>query len=64
MKVNVATWDRLLRYLFGILGLSWAIAGGPFWAFLAVYLIVTAGWGICPVYGILKIQTYRPPKLN
>ncbi len=64
MKINLANWDRLIRYFFGILGLSWAIAGGPFWSYLALYPIVTAAWGICPLYGMLKIQTYIPPKIK
>jgi hypothetical protein len=57
MKINLAFWDRLLRFLFGVLLTAWATAGGPWWGFIGVYLIVTSGWGLCPVYSIFKIRT-------
>ena len=63
MKINLAGWDRLLRYVFGIAGTSWAAAGGPFWSWLSIYLLLTAGWGLCPIYVFLKIQTYHPKEL-
>lgn len=57
MHCNVAVWDRLLRFLVGVLLLTYAIAGGPFWAWAGVYGLFTSAWGVCPVYGFLKIQT-------
>ena len=50
MKKNVAYWDRVLRYIFGLLLLTWAMIGGPFWAYLGFYPLATASWGFCPVY--------------
>lgn len=57
MRCNVAVWDRLIRFLLGTLLLAYAIAGGPFWAWGGVYLLLTSAWGVCPIYGLLKIQT-------
>jgi hypothetical protein len=57
MKINLAFWDRLLRFIFGFLFLTWALAGGPWWAYFGLYLIITASWGLCPLYAFLKIKT-------
>lgn len=57
MRCNVAVWDRLLRFLIGVLLMTYAIAGGPFWAWGGLYLLATCAWGVCPIYGLLKIQT-------
>ncbi len=51
---NLSFWGRIIRLIFGILLLSWAFAGGPFWAYLGIYLIITAGWGFCPILIIFK----------
>jgi hypothetical protein len=68
MKCNVALWDRILRFLLGVGLTAYLIAGGPIWAFLGLYLLFTAGWGLCPIYGTLKIRTLReekrPPRIN
>ncbi|MCB0369753.1 MAG: DUF2892 domain-containing protein [Bdellovibrionales bacterium] len=57
MKCNLAPWDRSLRFILGILGLAYAIAGGPAWMYLSIYFILTAAWGFCTVYAFLRIQT-------
>ncbi|MCC7404185.1 MAG: DUF2892 domain-containing protein [Bdellovibrionales bacterium] len=57
MRKNVAYWDRLVRYLVGIVVLTWALIGGPFWAFLGLYPLLTASWGFCPLY--FMIATLR-----
>ncbi|MCB0384912.1 MAG: DUF2892 domain-containing protein [Bdellovibrionales bacterium] len=54
MKKNVAYWDRILRYGLGLLLLTWAMIGGPFWAYLGFYPLATASWGFCPVYFLLR----------
>lgn len=59
MKVNLALWDRVLRFVIGVLITGWAIAGGPWWAYAGVYLILTSGWGLCPVYSFFKIRTAK-----
>jgi hypothetical protein len=62
MKCNVATWDRVLRFIFGVLLVVYAIAGGPFWAYFGVYLLFSSAWGLCFFYSYLKIQTAREPQ--
>lgn len=57
MKCNVAVWDRILRFVLGVLLLTYAIVGGPFWAWGSIYLLFTSGWGLCPVYAFFKIKT-------
>lgn len=59
MKVNLARWDRALRYGFGFLLTLWAAAGGPWWAWIGIYLIATASWGLCPLYVSLNIRTKK-----
>jgi hypothetical protein len=59
MKINLALWDRILRFVFGIILTGWAVAGGPWPAFFGVYLILTSGWGLCPLYGIFRIRTAK-----
>lgn len=59
MRINLALWDRILRYIFGLGLTTWAVAGGPWWSFVGVYLILTASWGLCPLYGILKVRTFH-----
>lgn len=70
MKCNVALWDRLLRFILGVVLLFYAVAGGPFWAFIGIYFIFTSAWGVCFIYSLFKIQTtrsnlsefYKPPQ--
>jgi hypothetical protein len=57
VKINLALWDRALRMFFGVLFTAWAIAGGPWWAYLGIYLILSASWALCPIYGYFKIST-------
>ena len=59
MKINLALWDRIARYLIGFFLTTWAVAGGPWWSFFGLYLILSAAWGLCPIYGIFKIRTYH-----
>ena len=54
---NMALWDRSLRFALGVLLLTWAVAGGPIWAYLGVLSLGTASWGLCPLYSIFKFST-------
>ena len=56
MNKNLHLIDRLFRFGLGIIGLAWAFAGGPFWAYASIALIATAAWGYCPIYWALKIN--------
>lgn len=59
MRCNVALWDRILRWVLGFLLTAYAIAGGPFWAYIGLYGLLTAAWGLCPVYAFLRIRTLK-----
>jgi len=62
MRCNIAFWDRLLRFIFGVLLLFYAVAGGPFWAYFGLYLIFSSAWGLCFFYSLFKIQTLSSEK--
>ncbi|MBL7554763.1 MAG: DUF2892 domain-containing protein [Bdellovibrionaceae bacterium] len=57
MKCNTALWDRCLRFVVGVLLVTYAVAGGPSWMYFGIYLLITAAWGLCPVYLIFNIRT-------
>lgn len=60
MLCNTAQWDRLFRFILSIMVLVYAIAGGPFWFYiLGSYLLMTAAWGLCPLYAYFRIRTLR-----
>ncbi len=59
MRCNLALWDRMIRFLIGILLVTYAIAGGPLWPWGGLEFLATSGWGFCPLYGMLKTQTLR-----
>lgn len=58
---NVATWDRALRVVLGIVVLS-LIFWGPksLWGLVGVVLVVTGLAGWCPLYALLGIKTLAP----
>ena len=59
MKINMAFWDRIVRALAGTVLLAWAVAGGPWWAYLGLGLLATASWRFCPIYALLRTSTRR-----
>ncbi|MCB0390240.1 MAG: DUF2892 domain-containing protein [Bdellovibrionales bacterium] len=54
MTKNIKAFERVLRLSFGVFLLGWAVAGGPWWAYLGVILIATASWGFCPMYWLIQ----------
>jgi hypothetical protein len=62
MKCNVADFDRVIRFILGVILTTWAIAGGPGWGYSGIYLLATSGWGFCLVYASLKINTIKELK--
>lgn len=62
MRCNVATWDRGLRFLLSVIMLTWLIAGGPIWALVGLYLLLTAAWGFCPLYVFFRVSTLNLPE--
>jgi hypothetical protein len=61
MRCNVAFWDQILRFSLGFALVTWAVAGGPSWAFVGIAPIATAAWRICPAYSLMRISTLRHP---
>jgi hypothetical protein len=56
----MAGWDRAFRFILSVLILSYAMAGGPFWFWVVgLYALITAGWGLCPIYSFFRIRTLR-----
>ncbi|MBK9039572.1 MAG: DUF2892 domain-containing protein [Bdellovibrionales bacterium] len=54
MRRNMLYWDRVLRYVLGVLLLTWSFLGGPFWSYLGFYFLASASWGFCPIYFFLQ----------
>ncbi len=65
MKVNEASWDRIIRVILGLvlLYVGWAVIQPQFglWSIVAlvvgIILLVTGAIGSCPIYSLLKINT-------
>ncbi|OFZ14882.1 MAG: hypothetical protein A2Z20_04655 [Bdellovibrionales bacterium RBG_16_40_8] len=57
MSKNVKIFDRIIRFISGIILLTWAIAGGPTWTFVGLLFLVTASFGSCPIYWLLRINS-------
>lgn len=59
MKINLAIWDRVLRFLIGTILNIWAFAGGPWWTYFGIYLVMSSGWGYCFFYWLFKIRSFN-----
>ena len=59
MKINLALWDRSLRFIFGVLFGAWAVGGGPWWAYIGLYWILTGAWGLDPLYSLFRFRTAK-----
>jgi hypothetical protein len=65
LKVNEASWDRIVRVVLGVvllvLGLTGVVSGvaGIVLDVLGAVLLVTGIVGFCPLYAISGIKTRR-----
>lgn len=59
MKMNVLWWDRLLRFFLGVFMVAWAVAGGPWWAYLGLYALASGAWGYCAIYSLFNYQPFN-----
>jgi len=57
MNSNITTVDRIFRYILGIILLTWALAGGPFWTYGGLYLLITGSFGFCTLYWVFRINS-------
>lgn len=59
MKVNVGGVDRILRIAAGAALITWALLGGPVWAWIGVVALATGVLNFCPVYTLFGINTCK-----
>jgi len=59
MKVNVGGVDRILRIAAGAALITWALLGGPLWAWIGVVALATGVMNFCPAYALLGINTCK-----
>ena len=57
MKTNVGGIDKIIRILAGIALISWALMGGPVWAWIGVVPLATGLLGWCPAYTLFGMNT-------
>lgn len=57
MNANVGGIDRVLRVLVGIALITWALMGGPVWAWVGVVPLATGLLKFCPFYPLLGLST-------
>lgn len=49
MDLNLSNIGRFVRWVIGVILLSWAIAGGPWWTTLGLLFLATGSWGFSPI---------------
>lgn len=54
LRKNMIWPDRLFRFVVGVALLSYAFAGGPWWAYAGVVPLLTAAFSYCPFYALLS----------
>ncbi len=62
MKVNEATWDRVLRVIVGLFLLSllfWVEGNSKYWGLIGLLPLITGLVGYCPAYSLFKISTRK-----
>ncbi|MDT8377181.1 MAG: DUF2892 domain-containing protein [Mariprofundaceae bacterium] len=57
MKANIGSVDKILRLVAGAALITWALMGGPVWAWIGVVPVVTALTNFCPAYAIFGMNT-------
>jgi O-antigen ligase len=60
MTRNLASWDRMARFVLGALLVVLALTGTVgVWGFLGVILLGTAFVNFCPIYRVLGLKTCK-----
>ncbi len=65
-KPNVASWDRIVRFVLGIALViaAFAVVSGAWGLIVAIVgavFFVTALVGFCPLYALFRVSTRREP---
>lgn len=62
-ETNIAPWDRVARVVLGIVLVSLVFVGPQTaYGWIGLGPICTGLFGTCPVYRVLGLSTYKPPK--
>jgi hypothetical protein len=59
MKANVGGVDKVLRIAVGVALITWALLGGPLWAWVGVIPLGTGLFNFCGFYTLLGINTCK-----
>jgi O-antigen ligase len=58
MDRNLASWDRIARFVLGALLVILALTGTiGIWGWVGVVLLATAGMNFCPAYKVFGFKT-------
>ena len=57
LKINEASWDRVVRVVGGLAGVGIAVAGISPWGWAGLIFVVTGAIGWCPIYAGCGVQT-------
>jgi hypothetical protein len=62
MGRNIGSLDQTLRLAIGTaLVMMWIFGPLGWWGILGFYPLVTGITGVCPVYPLFGVSTYKPP---
>ena len=59
MTANVGLDDRMMRFAIGMIVADILINNNSAWAFLGLFVFLTAAVGFCPLYKLLGINTKK-----
>lgn len=59
MERNVFHIERVLRFLIGVLLITWVFLGGSVLGYFGFYFLATSAWAVCPIYSLRKYLKSR-----
>lgn len=59
MKANVGSYDAGVRFILGCAILFCSMKGLGWWGLLGLIPIITGACSFCPLYALLRVNTYR-----
>lgn len=57
MRKNIGGLDKLIRVIAGVVLLYFAFDAGYWWGWIGLIPLLTAAFGFCPLYRIIRIST-------
>jgi hypothetical protein len=61
MEKNVGVFDRVIRFIIGLVALYLTFSQSLWWFILVVLMFVTSATGYCYLYKLLGISTHKSP---